>query len=454
MVKISLKNLLFLSIGLALNCLSYSSLLPGIVVALFYIFGRLLLPVMNLSTRSLRVFYVDFFSLLFFISGIAALYVEGFGDPNQLEGDPGWIYQESIKNFDSASANIKSGGVIIFSYIYTFFNFFYFPKSRYIGVFANILFVSLASTIGLKSADIIFNNDVFRFNILKKLIMYCPLLWLFGTTHLRDSMTFLLLSIFTFSWVLVFKKNSFANLVKLLFLNISVYFILSNVRSEYQGLILVIALMGSSILLFVVSREKKLLPLYFISLSILVLVSSFTFSDVLKDLLFGLQHANEYYYELTKNSKSSGLGFRLIVDQPFPIRLSVGFFYIFLFPIPFWAGSPLYEVYDLFKSLNALYFYVVFPGLALGIIKIIKNIKKETPVIIFVFLFMLTAVSSVIMTSLETRHLGSFVLLVFIISLVPNYNQYNGFNNYKVAFFILLGFMSVVHFLRIGVSSL
>jgi hypothetical protein len=117
---------------------------------------------------------------------------------------------------------------------------------------------------------------------------------------------------------------------------------------------------------------------------------------------------------------SDSLGAKFIVNAPPYLRLIFGFAYLFVFPIPVWSGFQLESAYFLFKSLNALLFYALIPLLGLAVLRLTQVKSLRTPATMFLTIFGLSMAVAVSATSVETRHLGAFLVPLFVVAMIPD----------------------------------
>src|SRR6185436_14029906 len=92
----------------------------------------------------------------------------------------------------------------------------------------------------------------------------------------------------------------------------------------------------------------------------------------------------EGYSELSfEQGEEQSLGNKLIVNQAPPVRLVLGSAYLFVYPIPFWAGFKEASSYHKFKSLNVLFMYAITPLFALAVWRVVLLKKLRRASILF-----------------------------------------------------------------------
>jgi len=436
-----------------LNIVAYNSFYPGVVFFVLLLSGLLLMTVIPIFNSEDQFLFVYICAFLFMISGISSVYVQNLGDMSQLEGDAGWFYEQSKAGFANDENTTMQGSIVIFSEIYRLFSKISIPNDRYVGVFFNIFLVSFSSIFALKICDRLYAGDRHRKELFKRMIVFSPILFLFATTHLRDASIYLAFTMYFYSWVSALKnKITLMRLFLLIAVNVVFIILLPLLRNEYLILVPMLTILGFLVLINKRTSVGGSLVKFTLMLLTLVLVLVVTNMSSMMSLYDQVMNMYSYYHDLVKAASSAGLGYTLIIDQPIPIRLLFGYVYIFLHPIPFWAGSPFSEVYDLFKSLNAIYYYFVAPSIALGIWNIWKNRRCLSPALLFVFASFLLLISAVVMTSLETRHIGVFVFLAVLIAVAPDYRNLFNKYHYRSLLKLMLSFVFIVHMLWVIVK--
>jgi len=175
----------------------------------------------------------------------------------------------------------------------------------------------------------------------------------------------------------------------------------------------------------------------------LLIVAAFAFGRQIQDLLLTGQPT--YGEAAVADSRAGSLGTALIVEQPLPIRIALGVPYLYYFPIPFWVGFNNESAIQLFKSINALSFYAISAFSFAGAFLIVRNRELRSPAFLFVMLVALVFSVSVALTSLETRHLGAFMSLFFLVGLLPDSRDPEERRVLRLCFFLTLGSMLCVH---------
>src|SRR5690606_39918483 len=107
--------------------------------------------------------------------------------------------------------------------------------------------------------------------------------------------------------------------------------------------------------------------------------------------------------EAAANGANRSLDLALVVEQPLLIRSIVGPLYALLMPIPVWAGFELGSVYQIGKSLGALFCYFLVPAVAARIWGMKKNGSSRSASVIFLLMVFMIFLITIGLTSLESR---------------------------------------------------
>jgi hypothetical protein len=176
-----------------------------------------------------------------------------------------------------------------------------------------------------------------------------------------------------------------------------------------------------------------------------VFFTGFYLNNINQILLSIMGNSVGYTSSSMAAASSGSLGVAIIVDQPFPVRLTMGVFYLYVQPIPFWVGFQFESAYHLFKSFNVLVLYFLIPLFILSLRIIFKYRRFYTPALMFQVFLIVGFSFAVAITSLEGRHLGVFMVPFLLISLVPDLTNKRVRQLYKrfAAAFLLM--MMLIH---------
>lgn len=407
-------------VGNLLNCLIYSSIEPLIV---FLIFQFFFLLIIRFNKSDLYIFHLNF-GISCFFSGISAIFLFFLKDNSQIYDDAGNFFRltSDLANGytleEIALATEGSGAVILWRFFYNFFAFFSFAKERYIGLLLNSFFVSYSGILFIRILKMIYhNNRIVKNGVI--LFSSCSIFWLYSSVHLRDGIIFFIFNLLIYFWVIYLNKKNISSLLILIFSSVISVFLFGIFRTEFFFVPIALAFAFFVSLLF--NNSNSLLLYFFVLFALAIVLISFYFLE--NNPLFDyLLNGNQSYKDISAEESNNSLGEKLIVSQPFLIRIIFGSIYLFVFPIPIWFGFFTTSIISFFKSLNAIYLLITFPILLMVLSNRKYYLKKISSNFFYFLVFTLFGfIFSIAFTSLEIRHFGTFYL-PFII-LISSYQR-------------------------------
>lgn len=453
---ISLVSAFCFSGGYLLNIIAYASFQPLLAGALVYFLWLSVLRVTPLGGADERRMFRLVFAVGWLMSGIAALYANFLNDPSQTVLDAAWFYDLASGNTSGGSLeDLKvitegAGAVVLWRLVYNTFAALGFDKYRYIGVLVNVSAVALSAVIAIKTVRLIYGNDESRIGRMVVLFSCCGLFWLFAAIHLRDSVVLLSVTALVYSWTRYLARSDSRSLALLIVATIIGLNAFALFRQEFLFVPLAMLFAGlTAMLLFQARRGVRSLIIYLMAFAG-VAVAAILYLRFREQLFGSLSSGYAAYVETAvAGSDASSLGMALIVNQPMPVRLPLGFVYLYVFPIPFWVGFQLESVYPFFKSLNALFFYSLIPLLVLALRELARNRRARSPALMFQAFLAVGFSLGIAGTSLETRHLGAFLVPVFLVALLPDPRVRENTRKYRgllVSFLVMMAAMHLVWF--------
>lgn len=340
-----------------------------------------------------------------------------------------------------------SFAVYVWRGFYAFFSFLGFGKPVLVGLLLNNTLMSLSCVFGIKTIHSVFGRDDYKSQMFLLLFCSCGIFWLFSSVHVRDSFVVFFVAILFFLSVKQMVNNTLKN--KLLFFVSIVLLTLffPFLRTEFY-FIPAFFLLCTFLPSFVLQYKKfvKYLPFLLFLVALIVIASTLNFSGL--NLLEVLSKGQKGYLEEIEETASAGsLGVKLVINQPFIIRMIAGSLYLQLYPIPFWYGFRTDTIYDFFKSIDLFFIWGVLPTIYIVFKRFRQRILVEKKVLLFSFLSYLFMVFAIAMTSLETRHLACFFIpLIFVASTVDFRIQEN-LVSYKKILFGIVVVISGIHLL-------
>ena len=195
-------------------------------------------------------------------------------------------------------------------------------------------------------------------------------------------------------------------------------------------------------MIFINSQNKffSVLKILFVALLGLILIYNTQIFKFLVNGYNGYMLVNENVQSL---NDSQSLATILIVNQPIIIRYFLGSVYFIFSPIPFWSGLFSGSYFLFLKSFHVIMMYILVPVFYLQLrTKYFYLTNRLGLLIIF-----LVGYSSIILTSLELRHLGTFIGLLFVFISDFDFKLFK--NSYIKSLKILLSFIIIIHLLWI-----
>lgn len=439
-------------VGGLLNTYSYGSLAPLAVIFIFYAAAYVPLRLTAFGgVPELRMFN-RVFSVGFFAAGIAAIYANQLEDSLQLFSDAGSFFDLATGNLSQISllelriVHEGSLGIVIWSTVYDFFATLGFERERHIGIAVNIMAVALSGVVGIKMVRGIYGNDSYRFQRMIVLVSACGLFWLFASVHLRDSIVLLAITLLAYGWQYFLARPDIGwRLALVITLSVLSVLYFGYLRREFMFVPVAMSIAVVAALYFGAGLGRRRLVVYTLMIlgAAAVVILTINFSDA---ILLALDQNNLGYGEKAALSHdSSSLGMSLIVNQSIPVRLILGSLYLFVFPIPFWSGFQLESAYELFKSVNVVFFYFVIPLLYMALRGMVRDRRSRHPTLLFMVFLSLGMTMAVAATSLETRHFGAFLVPLFVFATIPDLRLEGERKRYMVYLTLFLSGVVVVH---------
>ena len=442
-------NLILLILASFLSIISYSTIYPIIVAIFFFVIGNIFLSFYFIGGVQERIIFNRIFLIGFLVSGIASIYASFYLDNIQLSSDPAGFFDMAIKDAKNLPITeiqvLYEGALAIYIWrsIYDFFFNIGFEKERYIGILFNVFQYAMTAVIALKITNNIYGNDLYRFKLLKRFFSFCGVFWLFSSIHIRDVTILLILTLLTFIWItFLSNRKDFKNVFYLILSNLLISIAIFFLRGEFLFTPFIFLILGVfTSIKFSNKKEKNIFFYFFLFLCItIIFYLTFEYGNIIIDIL---KISNEGYKNLSDSvSSTSSLGMKIIVNQPIPIRLLLGSIYLFIFPIPIWSGFQLNSVYFLFISLNTIFFIFFLPLLFLSFkMLFVKNNFK----LFFLLTLSISFIFAISITSLEIRHLGVFLVPLFLVALYPNLRVKTTLILYKKYLLFYFTFLVIIH---------
>lgn len=362
-------------------------------------------------------------------AGIAAYYALVLLDPYQLASDASSFFELSSRAGparslqDLQTITEGAGAVVLWSWFYDGAAALGFPREPYIGISVNVLLVALSAVICASSARHLYGDDKYRVDRLVLFFTVSGNMWLFAALHIRDASILLVIMLLCHSWIAYLSQLEHRKVVAAVLVTLVAMPVLEVLRAEFFYVPLLIGVIALGSLNFSRGRgDNRFITLVSLIFGlVLAAIAVVAFGDQIQTMFLT---GREGYTDLSlAEARSGSLGTALIVEQPTLIRIALGVPYLYYFPIPFWVGALDPTAIMLFKSLNAFSFYFISAFLFAGAYMIVTDKRLRSPAFLFALGVPLAFSVSIALTSLETRHLGVFLPLFFLVSLMPDFRE-------------------------------
>ncbi len=447
-----------------IQLIAYRSVEPVLVAIGFMLIGHVIFrDSASWGGGGERTTFMAVFIAGFFWAGITANFPNIFNNHIAISSDAAWFYKlstDTLKEFNFAEMrSITTGAVHIYAWqlLYMCLAAVGFQQGVYVGTAFNAFLVAVAGVIGMKTAAVIFLDDVRIKHRITVIVALCAMFWLFSSVMLRDSSILLLNSLLIYFWVRFLVQKDWTSFVKTIALGGIAQVLYLNLRAElmFVPAALALAALFSLIILnkilpksgiFNKNVVAKILVCLLSSILVQVMVyaeSGFHLIDAARsssaqytinataastnsssfNATAASTNSSSFNATAASTNSSSSLGIKYIINQPLLIRAAIGSYYVNVFPVPFWNGFVSGEIYQIFKSINAIYMWFVIPLAMLGLYEAVSYYPiRQKLGSIFLAVVYLGFTVGVGATSLETRHLASFYMPLLILAAIPNFN--------------------------------
>jgi hypothetical protein len=442
-----------LLIGCAVNGMAYERLdaiLFGPVVLLAAYVPLALWDNVARARGDLAGAFARIYCVGWFMAGIAAAYAHWAQDPFQLDSDAWGFFQlasgaaSGLDLEDIRELSEGAGAVVLWRSWYDLAAEAGIERMRFVGIAFNTMLVALSAAVAVQCQRLMFGDDARRRARLLLMFSTCAILWIFASIHLRDAVVLVAVTLTIHAWLRFLRIGGVLQSVWLCVVLALLTAAFALLRTEFAFVPMVATIIGLASMVLAPSRQQSTRRRWFAL--ILLVVGAVAASGYLGQALEAAGAGRESYGEqVAEEAAQTSLGAQLIVNQPLPIRAIAGSFYLLVFPIPVWAGLASTSALQVFKSLNALFFYALLPLMGMACADLARRPGWRTPERLFVLGMSAVFTLAIALTSLESRHLGSFVVALFLLALVPDPNEAANQRRYRRALGASLATMGATH---------
>jgi hypothetical protein len=322
-----------------------------------------------------------------------------------------------------------------------------------LGVLLNSFVVALSGSLTTASARVLFGNDESRLALVGTLFSTCGLFWVFGATHLRDAYPLFLNVVLTYAFLRFLRAPGIMRLLAAALVFAGAFWAMAGIRLEYLPLLLIFTVFllvswatvhGSN-----PWRATLITALLGLMAGGLLVFKDAIFTWILNAALESTRYMDEYMNISQESGQATGLGYALIVNQPLPVRIIAGTAYMYLYPIPLWWGFNLSFAGDHWiRSYNGLFLTGLAPfgtyGMGVAIRKWADG-GEDRPAWVFLLLFYLAGLMTVVLTTLEGRHLGPFLPAFLLFAALPDYRSPATWRRLRPILFLWYGGVVLIH---------
>lgn len=417
-------------LGLLLNIAGYGNFLVFPIGLFYFIVGYVFLIFFGINRSWESRIYVRMFAIGWLAMGISAFY-DFVLDSKDLNGMDSAAFFEAAKGLyrnltitDLLATHEGGLAIKIWQEIYDSFALFGIHKERFIGILVNVLAVSYSAVIAMRIAKLIYGNDNFRLRLLFYMITLCGMFWLFAGFHLRDAFVLLAITSLIAVWIWYINRPSFGfRLLIIVVFSLGMAGVLEALRGEFLFLPLAFGLAACPAILFSHRNSTKAIWRWLfllIVIPIIVGAAALVYSEV----RFLMEYTSQLYLDGSGGiDGSSNPGWVLVYQSPWYIQMFLRPLVMVIFPLPVWWGLQLDSAYVFFKGLTTPLFYLILPLAALASYHLYRYPVLRSPQQLFLFFISLGMTFAIAFTSAQTRHLGAFLIPIFLFCLLPNIKE-------------------------------
>jgi hypothetical protein len=444
----SLIDFLLIFLGVVLNVSVYADIFVALSGFIFFFWGFTILMLLRWTGYwEQRIFF------RMFLFGYLAMGISGFYDyvlgSRDLSGlDSAGFYEASLGMYRNYSImdllTMREGGMAIkiWQMVYDGFGAFGVPKERYIGILVNVLTVTFSAVFAIRTAKLIYGNDTNRLHRLFLMVTLCGLFWMFAGFHLRDALILFFVTAMMGLWIWFLRRPALGlRAFVIAVVSFGSPWLMQFLRTEFFFLPLAFAAAGTAAILFSDESAVRKVWRWLFALILAPLVigaAVVTFSQL--STLLG-QNAAQYLDLRGGLYASENPGWVLTYQSPWYIQVILRPVAMFIFPLPLWQGLQLDSAYVFFRGLTPPLFYFLVPLGFVAIHRLLVERVLRTPQQLFLLFTSVCMTLAVAFSSGESRHLGAFLMPVFLLLLLPDLNNCQSKRLYQL---LLGGFLFVM----------
>lgn len=271
--------------------------------------------------------------------------------------------------------------------------------------------------------------------VTKRTYVWCFILWLFASFHLRDAFTVVLTVAAVRAWIWLYERRSAWRTTVTVALSLGLMWLLGTIRTESASIVIVTMVVGVAGLFLRAGGPLG------IAISLLVLMGLLMAYRAVYVGLLGAADLLTFIregYQFDVSSES--LGDRFILSQGAPLRAAIGFAYLQVFPIPMWSGFTTISPYHWFKSLQSAYMAFLVPMAIAGATSLWRQRSGNRAYVVMLGGLYTIISFAVALSSLETRHVAQVTPALMLLASV----KHSRYTRNRL-FLLFVGSLAIVH---------
>lgn len=443
-----------LIIGSCLQCVANKTIDAILVMVIVCLIGIAVIRIFfRKKTLELRAFLLTF-GVCIFVGGLGQLYsllvfgkLQGTIDAlyyfRLISPEPPFLTLENMPKVNSVLS------MIIWQQAYKIAWWFGFSFGPYIGVMINAMIMGITASITVRIAREIYGENIRKLRLVGTLFAFCGMFVLFGSVLIRDCFTTLVQSLLLLGitqWLIKPKLRRF--IAALIISSICIYAMFF-LRVQAVNIILIHLLLAFFV--WYVSSGMTAMRIGFSLLLVVLLFFVVPEIGVYINRIEQIQKEGlENYAVLTaKTHTTSSLGMQYVVNQSIPIRLITGGVSLLIRPVPLWIKFNMESSeYDWIHGYHGLFLIFLLPLICTAfsiIVHMFFHNKPSSSVYIFLAGYILCAIVGVVLTSLESRHLGQFLPAAIVLAALPDVRNNNVKKRLHLFYYLLITAVVCIH---------
>lgn len=401
-----------------------------LVVGFWYAVGSVLATAMSRGARLERLTFSGVFAICVLVSGLLQVYSLSYFLNIQSTKDAVDSFYPFIAAAppfatmaDAPFLQDSTLAVVIWQQSYKVGYYIGLVHGPYIGIVFNSFIVALMGALTVNCGRIVMGDNEQRLRRISRFVYSNGLFILFGAVLIRDAFTCFATTLVIWAllrWIahpggksaLVVVASTAVALVLMFFL-------------RFEAVVIIVGAVILGLSSFVLAKTRHLGAIIAIAFVVLIAVSDgLNLGQWLGEMTMMREERMLGYNELSEeNSGGESLGLAYVINQSAMVRLVTGSVSMLVSPIPLWRNFlPGVSDYHLMKGYHGVYQIVLVPFFIVGLLALVSRrakISRSLVSVHFLVIFGLAGLVTVVMTSLEGRHLAQFNSAWILVAAIP-----------------------------------